>query len=337
MKNLRIYICALVILLLNAPTLSIFAAEEEQKPNPPTIEKSVTPTIAQAGDILQYTIIVRNLNDAWVGEHIMRDSFPANKIRPYMDTLTVMRDGVQLTGGHTVADSFLLYGYCLTDGNIEVLFYGLPPLSETIITFESRVLPSVTFDTKIVNEATIWFAIWVPGPWNPETGMPDPGHHNRGEYPVGECYAVANMPPDDGNDDGNGNDTGNDGGGFPPFWHPPRGGISQPPRTPTYTPPYIPSAPPQYTSADSPDSLPPLPPPLYVAYVLLDDTLAQPCDYVLTEPDDGEPSEPTHQTDATINPQTGDDFAITRLAVSAVGLILSLSAVFFLFLKLRRH
>ena len=333
MKKFRNCIVALII-LLSVPALSMFGAEEEQKPDPPIIKKSVSPIVAQAGDIVHYTIVVRNLNDVWVGEHIVRDVFPANKIMPYIYTLTVMRGGIQLTGGHMVDDCFLLYDYCLTGGYIDLLFYGLPPLSETIITFYSRVLPGVTFDTEIINEVTIWFALWAPGPWNPETGRYDPGHRNLGEYPVGSCYAVVNLSYEDGND--NRNDTGNDDtGGLPP-WQPPIGG-GVPPNRPTVRLPYTPSDLAPYTPSDplpsEPLLLPPLPPPLD-----MEDTQLQPYepyDYTPAEYYDDKP--PIPRAADTINPQTGDDFTITRLVVSVIGIILSLSIVFFLLLKLRRN
>ena len=352
-----IFALAISLLIISIP---VYATEYEQKPYPPTIEKSVNPTIGQSGDIVRYTIIVHNPNDTWVGEHIVRDCFPAHKIRPYMDTLTITRDGVPITGGNAVTDSFVVYDYCFTEGYVDLLFYGLPPLSETVIVFYFRVLPDVVEDVKIVNEVTIWFTIWVPGPWNPSTGRPDPGYRDRGEYPVDDCYAVVNLQ--NGNGGGNGGNGGggngsNGGGGLPP-WQPPGGGSTpQPPRVPSYTPPGItPDNPPPGGSppANPPGLVPPWPlppPPPQVGDVLTHSTPPPPPgedEYVQTEQgddtdediddDDGKDdgTQPTLPPQRH-NPQTSDDFTLTRLIVSAVGVMLSLGLVFFSVLKMRKR
>jgi len=120
------------------------------------------------------------------------------------------------------------------------------------------------------------------------------------------------------------------GGGFP--WHPPGGGMSRPPLIPPYPPPYAPFDPPPYMPTDLP------PPPPYIGEVSVHDPIQQQqYEYVPEKQDEGIPVIPTPPTTAINNPQTGDDFTITRLAVSAAGLILSLGIVFFLILKLRRH
>lgn len=348
MKKFIYYAFALAVLLY-VICIPVYGAEEEQKPCPPTIEKTVNPTIGQPGDIVRYTIVITNPNDEWVGEHIVQDDFPAHKIRPYMDTIVVTRDGVALTGGHAASDCFLLYYYCLTTGYIDFLFYGLPPLSETVITLYFRVLPDVVEDVKIVNEVTVWFTIWVPGPWDPITGMPGPGHHDRGEYPVDDCYAVVIVENGNGNDNdnGNGNDTGgnggngdNGGGGTP--WHPP----GTTPRPPTNVPLDPPSDPPPNQPPTTPPGPPPLVPPQTmppfpptVVDVPVDSTPQPPYEYVPTEPnedeDDSKPPGTIPPPGTPHNPQTGDDFTLTRLVVSMIGVVLSLGVVFFLVLKLR--
>jgi len=121
---------------------------------------------------------------------------------------------------------------------------------------------------------------------------------------------------------------GGPGGFWVPPWRPPPQRVI--PETPSDPPPYTPEDPPPL----APPMLPPMPPPLYAPLVYIPEPPAPP--YVPVEPPaDDKPQEPAPP--ATVNPQTGDDFTMTRLIVSVAGLVVSLGIVFFLFLKLRKN
>jgi len=176
LKKLKKYIAillALSLLLLSIPAVNLIAeGDEEQKPDPPTILKTVNPTQSMPGGTVRYTITVHNPNEPsgeraesyyWLFDYLVVDRFPAALSSPVISSLRVYQDGVRLHESQTNVSGIVFYADRFDDDDeIAILIHLLPPGSETVITFDAVVAPSAAPGTLIRNDVTLYFYPWMP-------------------------------------------------------------------------------------------------------------------------------------------------------------------------------